>query len=167
MLSYPVMAIGGVKPQAPYPADRDKLEVLPIDSIQQVDAIHFAFAHMFYGQDELIGERVLAGLPLQKKEGALQPLVLFDTVAPGWQAERWRAMQQKVLTQLVDPERLMRVPDGVRRTLCQELWTLDQNLAAPAADASNLARQQQAEALRTILADVLASGSGNTASCPR
>ena len=129
-LQFVTRVIGGVVPQRPYPADVTKLRVVPIDSARQLQAMQFILAHAFYGQDDFIAKYVLAGgIPASPT-----PLVLFDSVARGWDRTQWQGFQASLLSELVT--RLSRPQvgasdggTGTHAALCQEFSGLRARLA--------------------------------------
>ena len=132
--------VGGVVPQRPYPANVAKIVVVPIDSAQQLRAMQFVLAHAFYGQDDLIAKYVLAnGLPVGSK-----PLVLFDSVALGWEKTQWQGFQVSLLNGLVERLDELRgttaagAPSAeMRVALCRELEGLRTSLDSAHSTASN------------------------------
>jgi hypothetical protein len=141
--------VGGVTPQRPYPADLDKLRLLPIDSARQVDAMRFVLDHTFYGKDDLITEYVLGIVPPRTPP----PLVLFESVTDGWYKLQWQGYQKELLTQLLEelanPQLSKQV--GLHTALCQEMATLKDRLTTDTGS-------KRAKELHTIVSAAFAVG---------
>jgi hypothetical protein len=114
----------------PYPVDRADVRGALVDSALQVRALHFLLAHTFYGEDMFIARQVL-GEEASRHSAAL---VLFDTVAAGWDARQWQGYQRARLNSVINTlgAREWSAQPGVHAALCQELRGLQGRLIARA-----------------------------------
>jgi hypothetical protein len=150
--------IGGVVPRAPYPRDINAVELQPIDSAYQHQALRFVLAHAFYGQDEWVAQI----LPQPPRGDST--LIFFESLLPEWEESQkiWtkpiQGIQAELLSQVVGG--LSRLAEPARsRTLpalCKELAVFERRLLAFPLDSLTATTRQHVETLASAVAAAFA-----------